>query len=250
MANSFTFNGTDFADYGLVVNRWDPALSFTRDASQIQLPTKAIAGVANYPPKNISLAITISATTIAAMLSYIDDIKGLLNIEGGYSLILDNQSARYWTARFKSIEGRMISPLTFQGQLTFVADDPAAYSTSNTSSDFNIDSDPKTVTETPGGNMIIFPVYTLTAGEDLTGVTIKIQNVGRNEELQWTGSLANGEELEIDCDAWTVKKEGTEDMATVTGEFPWLDGGSANSIKITALASTGTLNIAYRDKYV
>ena len=122
-----------------------------------------------------------------------------------------------------------------------------AYSTTETSSDFNIDADPDTIVETVGGTAITKPVWTLTAGETLTDVTIKLENVTTDEELQWTGSLVDEDELEIDSQYWTVKKNGTVDM-NITGEFPRLIAGS-NLIKVTGLSTTGTLNITYRDSY-
>jgi phage-related protein len=99
-----------------------------------------------------------------------------------------------------------------------------------------------------GGTAITLPVWTLTAGETLSDVTIKLENVTTGEELQWTGSLVDEDELEIDCKYWTVKKNGTADM-NITGEFPRLAVG-ANSIKVTGLSTTGTLNITYRDAYL
>jgi len=107
-----------------------------------------------------------------------------------------------------------------------------------------------TVVETTGSTASIEPVYTLTAGENLVAVTIKLANVTTDEELQWTGSLANGEVLEIDVPNWIVNKEGAASMATVTGQFPRLAPGAANTLTVTGFSTTGTLNITYRNRFL
>ena len=104
------------------------------------------------------------------------------------------------------------------------------------------------VIEAVGGTGLVNPVYTLVAGETLSAITLKVENVTTDEELQWTGSLVDTDEIEIDVENWIVKKNSVADMATVTGQFPRLTPGN-NSIKVTAFSTTGTMNIKYRDTY-
>ncbi len=250
MSHSLTYNGTDLSTYGLIVLVYSPIFGMNMDADLIQLPDHALASKSTRTPKAITLDVIITGADRATLLSYIDSIKGALNEDEACSLVLDEKSDRYWTARMIKLEGRFVSPTSFEGQLLFSADDPAAYAVSNTSSDFNINSDPDTVEEAVGGNTYVYPVYTLTAGENLTDVTIKLENLDTDEELQWTGSLANGEVLVVNTNSWLVTKEGTANMSSVTGQFPRLKGDMTNRIKVTAFSTTGTLNIAYRDKYI
>lgn len=78
---------------------------------------------------------------------------------------------------------------------------------------------------------------------------IKLENTDTEEEIQWEGSLANTEELEIDSATYMVKKEGVESM-TISGQFPRLLPGFTNHIKVTGFDITGNLNIKYRDRYL
>jgi phage-related protein len=53
--------------------------------------------------------------------------------------------------------------------------------------------------------------------------------------------------LEIDCENMLVKLNGVEDMLLASGAFPSLLPG-ANVINVSGFS--GTLNIAYREKYI
>jgi phage-related protein len=96
---------------------------------------------------------------------------------------------------------------------------------------------------------MISPVYVLTAGEVLGAITVKLENVSTDEELQWTGTLTTADELTIDVPNWIVYKNGTASMSGVTGQFPRLQPG-ANSIKVTAMAVTGLMDITYRNTFL
>jgi len=172
-------------------------------------------------------------------------------MEGVKHLTLDFPDDRFYKAKLDNpIDWEIITHKLARAELSFICPDPLGYSSSETSSDHNINADPKTVTETTGGTAYIEPVYTLTAGEALNDVTIKVENTDTGEELQWQGSLANGEKLEIDVGLWIVKKEGVASMADMSGKFPRLLPGFANSIKVTGFGSLGSLNIKYRNTYL
>lgn len=247
--DSLSFSGIDLSAYDLIVSGVD--IPVTQRTKIIPVRNKGIAGTSSLESGKIGINISITGTDMADVISNLDNIKAALNKRGDENLSIDIISGRYWKARFESMDGDFIGTKLWKGSLSFVTPDPAAYSTTNTSSDHNIDADPDTVTETPGGNMYIEPVYTLTAGENLTGVTIKLENTDTEESIEWTGSLATGEELEVNCETWVVSKEGVADMAAIDdGQFPRLLGGQDNHIKVTGFSTTGTLNIAYRAKYI
>lgn len=241
------------ANYDLTVRSTSPSPFMPPvKRSHVEVADKAHDFRAYLRPKQISCDCTVTGDDATDLQANLDRISKLLNPTLGLKeLILDFPSDRYYNAKVsEKIEWEIITPKVAQGEITFICPDPLAYDNSQTSSDHNIDADPDTVTETPGGTAYIEPVYTLTAGENLTDVTIKVENTDTGEELQWTGSLADTEELEIDVANWMVKKEGSASMATVTGEFPRLIPGTANHIKVTAFSTTGTLNITYRDTYL
>jgi len=249
MAYSMSFNGVDLSTYGLVVVSAEINRA-SQEPVYVRLPDKAYPFTTQRGPRVITIDFRVVAATRAILDSYLDSIKQTITTDTPGDLIRDTLNGRYWEAILDDFDGGYYAPGMFRGMMTFLCPDARAHAVTQTSSDFNIDADPDTVVETTGGTAYIEPVYTLTAGENLVAVTIKVENTDTSEELQWTGSLANGEELEIDVPNWIVNKEGIADMATVTGEFPRLKPGQNNSIKVTAFSTTGTLNITYRDRYL
>jgi len=250
MSNSLEYNGIDLSTYGLTVLGSSPILATFLKAETVQLPDLALAARSISPPKSISLNVFVRGSSTAQLQSYLDAIKLIVAQKEAKRLIFDVQDDRYWMARFEHLDGNLVSPIAYRGSLAFIADDPLAYKTNETSSDHNIDADPDTIVEAVGGTAYVKPVYTLTAGEALTDITLKVENTDTGEELQWQGSLAITEELEIDVGLWIVKKEGTADMANVSGQFPRLIPASDNHIKVTGFSNTGTLNIKYREAYL
>jgi phage-related protein len=249
MANSLSFNGTNLGTYGLIVNNVNLSDFQQRAVSQL-IQDISYAFQPKHPPKSIECQVSVEGSTRAVLDGYLDSIKALIVTDTAHEVILDCLPARYWLARLETLSGRYRGPRLWQGMLVFVADDPMAYDMSETSSDFNINSDPDTVEEITGGNGYILPVYTLTAGEALTDITLLVENLTTDEELTWEGSLGNGEVLTIDVEHWIVYNEGVADMDTVSGKFPRLAPGVTNQIKVTDFSDSGTLNITYRNRYL
>jgi len=250
MSWSLKYNNIDLSTYGLRALTNSPAIASLMNADQSQLADRTYAAESLLPGKSLVFDIIVQAASTATLKSYLDSIKRVCGQREAKQLIPDAFDDRYWTARFQSLNGEIISPYAYEGQLTFMADDPLAYAVTGTSSDFNIDADPKTVTETPGGTAYMKPVYTLTAGEVLAAITLLVENTDTGEELQWEGSVGNGKALVIDAGLWIVTNDGSADMAGLSGQFPRLIPGADNHIKITDFSNTGTLNIAYRDAYL
>lgn len=254
---SITFNGHYLGDQGLVIVSKD--LPFVQTASSIQLQDKTYAFESLRPSRDIAFDIAVIGKAplpplpvgdAQALKIQMDVIRSILRERYDCQLILDYLSDRYWLARFNALSGRLLSPSVYKGTLVFTCYDPLAYDINEVSHSFFINSDPKTIGETAGGTETIRPVYTLTAGEDLVGATIKVKNVTTDEELTWEGDIDNGEELEIDAEHWVVKLEGIESMLDVSGQFPTLLPGQLNSIKVTGFGLLGTLEIQYRNRYV
>ena len=247
------FNGIDLGDYSAQAKIVSTA-SFLPGikSNYAEIADKAYDFRAYLRPRTIELEVYVTGTSEANLISNLDNISRVLNPTFGLRhLILDFPDDRYYNAKVStSLEYNIITHKLAQGTVTFVCPDPLGYDNDATSSDSDINADPKTITEVTGGTAHIEPVYTLAAGEDLNAVTIKVENLSSDEELQWIGSLSNGEELEIDVANWIVNKEGIASMSTVTGQFPRLRPSYSNQIKVTAFSTTGTLNIAYRDNYL
>jgi len=247
------FNAVDLSDYGLTVKK-SSLSSFMPPikTNYIEIADKAYDFRAYLNSRTINLDVLVTGTSKANLISNLDNISKLLNpMEGVKHLTLDFPDDRFYKAKLDNpIDWEIITHKLARAELSFICPDPLGYSSSETSSDHNINADPKTVTETTGGTAYIEPVYTLTAGEALNDVTIKVENIDTGEEIQWQGSLAITEELEIDVALWIVKKEGTADMADVSGQFPRLLPAINNSIKVTGFSTTGSLNIKYRNTYL
>lgn len=247
------FDGTDLSDYGLTALLsspvpWVPPLR----QGKTGVPHRAYAARTFLEPREIRVDCVVDAADRATLTSYLDSLSLLLlPTDDEKAIHLDFPTARYWYGKLcDEVEWEAVSQTSAVGELRFLCSDPRGYDDTQTSSDHNITTDPDNINETPGGTCYIEPVWTLTAGENLTDVTIKLENVTTAEELQWTGSLNNGEVLVVNTATMIVTKEGSESMSTVTGKFPRLAPGVTNSINVTAFGTTGTLNIAYRDTYL
>jgi len=247
------FNSVDLADYGLTALLsspipWMPPLKHGDTGAH----WRTYQSYTELLPREITLDCIVTAADRATLISYLDSLSLLLSpTNDEKKLQLDFPTGRYWNAKVsQGVLWEPVSQDTAMGSISFICSDPRAYDDDQTSSPFDIDADPDTVVETTGSTASIEPVYTLTAGENLVAVTIKLANVTTDEELQWTGSLANGEVLEIDVPNWIVNKEGAASMATVTGQFPRLAPGAANTLTVTGFSTTGTLNITYRNRFL
>ena len=152
--NSLTYNNVDLSIYGLTVVGSKEALAFALGFDTLQLTDRSYAGRPIFPPKTLKLPIAIKASSSAQLTTYIDNIKRVCAQLEEKKLVLDAFSDRYWKARFNGISGERAGAIVFEGELDFTADDPLAYAVAQTNNDFNIDSDPKTVTESVGGTIL------------------------------------------------------------------------------------------------
>jgi predicted phage tail component-like protein len=244
MANSFTYRGIDLSAYGLVVTSHD--IPMTHDVDAVQLHYRSFATDSKIGSKAIQMGIAITASDTTTLKTYIDTIKRILNTQTDETLILDAYNDRYWTARFKSFEGSL-KALMFTGTVSFICLDPYAHDNAEVSNDYTDDEEPETIIETPGGTALIEPVFVLTSSINDGTADIKVRNDTLGMEIEWTGAITIGGQIEIDSSEWVVKLNGSESMSTVTGQFPVLSPGVDNSFEISGF--TGNLNITYRNRY-
>lgn len=251
MAASFSFNGTDLSTYGLHCGY--PLISKAQEISYAQLYRRARKIGVTVPPIEIALECDVTAASHSALVTALDSIRAVLDTDEECNLAIDIISGRYWKTYFKNIMPIEETAVSWTGMIIFLALDPAAYASSETDNDYNVDADPDTIVEAAGGNYEIEPVFTLAAGENLTDVTIILENDTTGEALTWDGSMSNTDTLEIDVVNKVVKLEGdAEDgMAGLdpTSDFPRLEPNTNNSIIVTGFGSLGSLNITYRNRY-
>jgi predicted phage tail component-like protein len=247
------FDSNDLSSYDLTVKK-SSISSFLPPikTSYVDIADKAYDFRAFLQPRLITVDVVVTGTGESDLISNLDAVSKILNPAYGVKkLVLDFPDDRYYNAKVNGpIDWQVVTYKLAMAQIGFVCPDPHGYANSQTDSNHSINADPKTVVETTGGTAYVEPVYTLTAGENLTSITLKVENINTEEELQWQGSLNDTEELEIDAGLWIVKKEGTADMADASGQFPRLLPDQDNSIKVTGFGSLGSMNIVYRDTYL
>ena len=250
MAYSLSFDGNDLSDYELVVTSPDMN-RFSQNVPSIQLQDRGYAFRPQRQPRLITVQFDVTGSTRSVLNSNLDTIKRILTTLVVKHLIFDTLTTRYFNAIVQNFGGQYLSATLFRGDMTFTCPDPVAYSTTETSSDFDIDADPKTITEVVDGSAFLLPVYTLVAGENLAGITLLVENLTTLEELSIASlTMTNTEILVIDCERWLVTLESAAEMSNVTGKFPRLEPNLTNSIKVTAFGALGTLNITYREAYL
>lgn len=253
MSWSLKYNNIELSTYGLTVASSGPSLATLLTSDIMQLQDRAYAPDARAPSKPLNFGIVVRATTTAQLFSYLSDIKRVCAQRTAGQLILGIQDDRYYTARFERFMGRRVSPLVFEGELNFIADDPLAYANSETTEGpTNVDADPDTIPLDVGGSAYVKPEFTLIAGEALAAITLLVENTDTGEEFTWTGTIGNGKSFVIDSALWYATNDGSSAMSGINtgGQFPRLIPGTTNHIKVTAFSTTGTLTIVYRTAYL
>lgn len=251
MSYSLNFNGTGLGNYDLVVTSAN-VNKRRQEGYHIQVQELAYPSEPQRLARYINLDIAVTGADRDDLDSNLDTIKRILFHDEPKHLILDILDDRYFEALLEDFGGDYRSATLFEGNLGFICPDPDGYDIDPTTTESFAISGTTTVTETTGGTGDIRPVYTITAGDDLTTLTILLKNIDTGEELSWgggAGALANGEKLEIDTVTWIVKKQDVASMATVSGQFPKLLASTGNRIKVTDV-STGTLVIVYKNRYL
>ena len=119
----------------------------------------------------------------------------------------------------------------------------------STATTYTLDTSPKTITITNGGNAIVTDCrINIDAGSaDITAVTISTSEA----DMDYTGTLTAGDELVIDCGAYLVTNDGTNDRANFSlgashtiNEWLRLNPG-ANNITITLTGGSTDSQITF-----
>ncbi len=248
MANSLSFNGTDLSTYGVIITQsGDNQTSFSRDVTQLDM--RAFASAGKHEARRIESKFFLLGSSMADIQSKLASVKRILTAVETGQLVFDYLSGIYYNASLAQIDCQILSPKGLSGAISFICADPYGYSTTETNQTDNITTDPTAVTVTVGGSAKTLPVFTLTAGESLSG-PISVKNNDTGEELVWDSSMVSTDELEIDTEHWIVKKNGTASMTDVSGQFPRLLPGQDNHIVVTGFGTTGTLQTVFRSRFI
>lgn len=136
MAYSFSFNSVDMSAYGLRLRTHEEPFEQTTDS--IQLLDLAYGLASLRPGKTITADVVIYAADFATLRSYLDSIKSALNQREDCALAIDSITDRYWLARFVSMTKNQNTARAWEGTITFIANDPAAYANSETNNNHTI----------------------------------------------------------------------------------------------------------------
>jgi len=248
MANSLTFNSIDLSTYGLTITQaGNNQTLFSRALTQMD--TRAFASKGKREALKIETNFLIIGTSLSDTQSKLATIKRILSSAETAQLVFDILPDVYYNTSLEAIDGQILTPYGISGTISFICADPYGYSTTETDQTDNITTDPTAVTVTVGGSAKTLPVFTLTAGESLSG-PISVKNNDTGEELVWDSSMVDTDELEIDTEHWIVKKNGTASMTDVSGQFPRLLPGQDNHIVVTGFGTTGTLQTVFRSRFI
>ena len=256
MGYSIDFDGNDLSDYGLSVTSPGASL-YSQLVSSIQLQDRGYAFRPQKKPRPIRVSVDVMGSSRSVLDGYLDNIRRILTTLVVKQLKFDVLSGRYYNAILESFQGNYESAVLFRGRLRFICPDPVGHSTTENSVTQDVDADPKTLylpesaSAVIGGSAFLLPAYTFTAGEDLSGISLTIKNETTIEELVIASlTMANTEQLVIDCLTWLVTLEGVAEMSNVTGKFPRIEPNLRNQFTITNFGSLGTLEVTYREAYL
>lgn len=254
MARSLTFNGTDLSAHGLTVLRsprvWTPPT--VARSRIVPFSDKAYSTPNYYGPRSISLDVFVEGTSPSNCRTKLDAIAAVLNSREDAALILDVWPGRYWMARLSGQSRFIQEGQIAKGAIEFRADDPHAFSTTET---VDTETLPSALgfTQVAGGTADAYPVWMIEATGGAT--TVVLENETTSERVAWVGNVPAGEWLRFDADPanWLAStsndgSDWTVAMSGVSGEFPRLVPGN-NAIAITGV-SNGELTITFRDRYV
>lgn len=269
MSHSLSYNSTDCggSSYGLYVMDIETQLMAPPrlDMQDVAQGWGAAAACRNYGVKEFSLHCAASGTSASNLRTKLDALRLLLNpMNGEKALKFDDfESDRFWYAFLSSeIPASVRGASWIEFDLSFIAPDPRAYSTTETDLDFTIETDPDAFTlkaagVAVGGTAEIEPVWTITNSSGGAVSSVRLSNATTLEAVLCTTSLANGNLLRIDRARWAVEKS-TDGGSTYTSVIsatssesvpPSISPGETNAVTVTGL-SAGTLNATYRERYL
>jgi len=255
MAHCFSFDGISVANYGChLLDSFSMPFFSPIDARDITIEGKhgAYALQSYYKPLQIELPCVVLGSSRSDLLNKLQSLKMLFDvIKDEKQLIFDDLSDRYYLAKTISVPSADLLGLSQALiSISLACAIPFACAVAESSQDESMPANGiiKTFPVVAEGTVFAVPVWTMTADQDAGSVTVRLKNITTNEEIQWTGTISNGDVLEIDSGHWVVKLNGTGSMATVSGLFPHLQANTSNAVEVKAFH--GSLNIKYRNRYL
>lgn len=246
---SISFNNNDLSDHGLEIHTLNLPLTRERKSTQLEDREFSVGNVTL--GKTIQARCRIFGDNLADLLSNIDNINKILNVEGEKKLEFGHLTDRYWMAEFESISGPFTGIGAYEVELAFFAADPYAYSISVINFGEMIKSTTHVFNVTTGGTAPTRPKYLLIPlTENINSGIIQVTNKTTNKTLKIEHSgIVTGSQIIIDTEKWIVKLDGSPIMTSIEGEFPILLPGT-NLMEIKNGGLDTYCNVEFYNRYV
>ena len=267
MAWSLSYNNIDLSTYGLYAQRGAIPIDATAKRAAVSLAGRDgdLSSPTVWNARVFSIPCIVQAATPTALQTALDNIALALNEQEDCALKLDGAiSDRYWQARYVGGGGpESLSPCTAAWTLNFVADDPHAYSTTESTATATLTAKAGGTSETKaatvGGSDFAYPDIEIVASTATNQV--KVANEALSQYALWTSpatadNLANGDTIRFRSDRRylivDIKRSGAdsyvESMAGFDGRFVAMSPGVSNTITIWNI--DGALTIRWRNRYL
>jgi hypothetical protein len=243
MSNSFTADGFDFEDLGLVIERAPDQKSGVRVGYKTApLPGRHgdvhLTRDGQGRARAVTLTCVVTGSDLADLRSKLDEIKWRLE-DRTVQLTLPDQTDRYWSARLENPQAIGFRPDVVANRhrfrIRFLMVDPFAYATSETTVSLS-----SVATSLPIGNAPSYP--TLSVGSPSTGFTFEYRNSAAALQTTLTLSASTGTTVVVNNLDLIITSDGANfSTALSTGsDFICLDPRDRATFS-TGSQPTGTL---------
>ncbi len=264
--------GKSFASLGLLLTKADvPLLPSVRQVEE-QIPghNGTIDLETNFGARQIELTFDFFAATEGEYQTKLAEVAGAFNpLKGQQTLVLDRSPGKQYSVKFNGnipIEklatiGEFTVPLkAFDPMPESVIDslnDPdlsdgitlgMGYDVNEEPTRYSVTSSTETFSVDHNGNADVYPLIRIT-GTSGTEADLTIANDTTSEAMQISAALADGDVLEIDCNAKTVRSNDGNIFDKFSGVYPKLVEG-ANSFTVTADIPDLTIEFIFRHRYL
>lgn len=263
------------SDYGVTVNleKFELLLKAQADVQSVPYGFAGTSWGTHYPPKNITLPCWLVGTSWQDTKRKARNLSYLLNKNRLVALRLEDldflqwddatTSSVYWLVRYMGGAPSNIYGMGLTFDLEFIAPDPRAFTVSETTQSVSLSGN--TNFNVPASGVVqgnVEPDVTWIVKPTGSGATspLVLTNTTRDEAITWGNTLTTAQWLRFRAHATLEKVDRSSDSGASYTEqmgslmagsrFPKLDPNAQNACSITGVASTGTLDISYRARYL
>lgn len=233
-----------FTDLSTYLETWKPSQKIRM--SNFVVPRRAGIIIPNseYGERLLTLTGKIYGTTPTAARTAFDAfIQAITNGEKDLFLY-DDRLIRGFLSSQDNDYNAALRCIPFN--LKFTAQSPFYFYLQKYRTQQTIASSPTTFTVTNNGSVVIRPdIRFVTNGSNITACTL--ENLTTGQVMSFTATVTNGNTLEIDCDARIVLNNAVDSIASLTGDFLYINPG-ANQLKFTG--TTCVIKVDTRDAWL